>query len=111
MQVVKKVDTVSYRDKDGEIAFRQVETEVAVHPIDTTVVKIGGKPIKLQIGPTPGDAFAVYADNPDFHDEDPTTWFKAARLALGMWAAKGNHTVSQIINEHGRSFNMKMIYA
>ncbi len=112
MPTVLKKDTVNYFDpKTGAPAQREHVIEVMEHPSLDESVKIGtGKAVVIQVGPTPGDAFAVFSKNPDFHESAPSTWDRAARQALEVWAGKGNHTVSRITTEHGRPMNLRLEY-
>jgi hypothetical protein len=38
--------------------------------------------VKVQDGPTPGYAFAVFRDNPEYHDLPDADWQLAAKRAL-----------------------------
>ena len=108
----KKIDTITYIDPEtGERATRQVEVDFKELPVIIEAVKIGGgKSVNIQIGPTPGNAFAVYAKNIAFHDDEPEAWARAARQALEVWAGKKNLVIEHLINEHGRSMNLKLEY-
>lgn len=106
-----KIDVVTYRDNDGTLQKKEVMIEYNPPVIKDEIIKIGGgKTVSLQIGPTVNEAFAVYYKNPEFHDAEPEAWFRVARSALDMWAGRHNHTVVRIINEHGRSMNLKLEY-
>lgn len=108
-----KLDVVTYVDPaDGELKRKTVPLEYKEFPVKTEQVKIGnGKTVVVQIGPTPGDAYAIFAKNPAFHEDGPETWDRAARTALELWAAKGNRVVARMINEHGRPLNVKLEYS
>jgi hypothetical protein len=106
-----KLDVVTYRDNNGDLQKKEVMVEFVPPNIKDETIKIGGgDAVVLQLGPTVNEAFAVYHKNSAFHEEAPEEWFKAARAALDMWAGRHNHTVIRIINEHGRSMNLKLEY-
>lgn len=107
----KRMDVVTFRDNDGILRKKEVEVEYTPPVMKDEAVKIsGGRSVVLQIGPTAGEAFAVYHKNAAFHEDEPEVWFKAARSALDMWAGKHNRQVTRVINEHGRSMNLKLEY-
>lgn len=109
----KKIDRViSY--VAGE-ANTMVSTEVMVDYTETEtkdeVVKISKDvAVTVQVGPTKGDAYAVFSKNPAFHDGEPSAWFPAARMALELWSARKNYAIRTLMPEHGRPLNMKMEY-
>ncbi len=108
----QREDVVTYRDQNGDLRKKTVMVEYTPPAIKDEPVKIsGGKTVSIQVGPTAGEAFAVYHKNAAFHEDEPETWFKAARSALDMWAGKHNRQVTRIINEHGRSMNLKLEYS
>src|SRR5579859_3529800 len=110
---VLKRDTVNYFDPaTGQPAQREAIIEVREYPVEDKIVKVGqGKAVTIQIGPTPCNAFAVFAKNEAFHEEAPEVWDRAARQALEVWAGRGNRTVARITNEHGRPMNLRMEYS
>ena len=110
---MKRMDVITFIDPaTGKPATKTVEVEYQDYPIKAEAVKIGGgKTVHLQLGPTPNEAFAVFAKNPAFHEEGAEVWNREARQALEIWAAKGNLTVTRIINEHGRPMNLKLEFS
>jgi hypothetical protein len=111
----KRVDTVTYivpGTNPPEYATKQIEVEYRDFPVKDVVVKVSpNESVSVQLGPTPGEAFAVFAKNAQYHDAGVETWTRIATTALELWAAKGNHTVTRIIGEHGRPLNLKLEYA
>lgn len=110
--MAKKIDTIHYFDPaTGNPATRQEMVEIVDLPIKHENVKVGGgKTVQIQIGPTPGNAFAIFSKNKEFHEGGRDVWERAGREALELWAAKGDHTVVLLINEHGRPLNLKLEY-
>jgi len=110
--MTKRLDTIHYFDPaTGLPATRQVEVDFVEPVIKSDTIKVsGGKPVHIQIGPTPGNAFAVFSKNGAFHEDGREAWDRAAREPLELWAAEGDHMVERIINEHGRPLNLKLEY-
>lgn len=68
-------------------------------------------PIQIQIGPTPGYAFAVYKDNKAYHGTTREDWTKCATNALEMLAALEGWAIKRVRNEHDRPYNVLMEYS
>ena len=63
-------------------------------------------PVSIQLGPTPGYAFAVFRDNPEYHERPVEVWDTAAKLALMRRVAiLGGEVVSGVHREPLRPFN------
>ena len=68
-------------------------------------------PVKIQDGPTPGYAFAVFRDNPEYHDVQVEDWTRAATRALERHVAiKGGEMVMGVRPEPLRPFNLMCEY-
>jgi hypothetical protein len=84
------------------------------YPTTTIEFDVAGKeaaPIVLQLGPTPGDVFAVYRDNPAYHKATREDWETCARNAIDRWAAIEGFRLTRVLPEWDRPFNIKGEYA
>lgn len=97
-------------------ANTMISTEVMVDYVEAKstdeVLKVGaGKTVTIQVGPTKGEAYAIFAKNSAFHEEEPDAWYKVARMALELWAGRKNYAVTTLMPEHGRPLNMRLEYS
>jgi hypothetical protein len=60
----------------------------------------------LQLGPTPGFVFAVYADNPLYHGATREDWELCARNAIDRWVAMEGHRLVRVVPEWDRPLNL-----
>lgn len=68
-------------------------------------------PITLQLGPTPGDVFAVYAQNEPYHDSTRADWLTCARAAIETWAGKKGKRLIRVLAEWDQPYNLRGEYS
>lgn len=77
----------------------------------SNVVSINTPAVSIQMGPTPGYAFAVFKDNPEYHQMPLETWNAAARLALMRKVAiLGGDMITDVRPEPLRPLNWMVEY-
>ena len=110
----KKIDRIiSYvAGEANSLVSEEVMVEYAETKTTNEIIKVAKDlSVTIQVGPTAGEAYAVFAKNPAFHEGEPSAWFPPARMALELWAARKNHAVLRVMPEHGRPLNMKLEYS
>ena len=71
-----------------------------------TAVDTASPPVTIQMGPTPGYMFAVFRDNPEYHQLPVELWDAAAKLALQRRIAiLGADLIGDLHKEPLRPFN------
>lgn len=106
------------KDPMADPVFRgQIAAKNRVDPTGTyfeEVVTVSSGPrdarkpekIKLKVAFDEPFVFAVYKENPTFHDRDELEWDAAARNALEKFVAAGGHQLKNgPLHEHGARYN------
>lgn len=93
------------------VAFAAEPAAVRPHLPKGPLPGYAAPPVAIQMGPTKGYMFAVFAQNPEFHELPVEIWDAAAKLALQRKVAiMGATLIDDIKKEPLRPFNWMVEY-